>query len=189
MHSGNKLKSAWNVLYLLCSHTLLFLWWTIHPCKLIPKNYFFASIIFNPNLKMLLPSKMKGLLWWHQFDGLGMIMTSLTTPLQPSVFISELNAYFTSSNQYAVEKTSHAAILLIQYYVSLGSMSQYVSKNSRKLPVHVDFKYTAQFLCYSKYAAHRWVGLYKQPVVTHSPPLALETFTHYCVYIIPQKTQ
>ncbi len=43
------------------------------------------------------------------------------------------------------------------------------------------------FLCNSKCATHRWVGLYKPPVVTHSPPFALETFTHYCVYIIPQK--
>ncbi len=44
-----------------------------------------------------------------------------------------------------------------------------------------------EFLCNSKCATHRWVGLYK-PVVTHSPLFALDTFTHYCVYIIPQKT-
>ncbi len=39
-----------------------------------------------------------------------------------------------------------------------------------------------------KGATHRWVGLHKPPVVTHSPLVALDTFTHYCVYIIPQKT-
>ncbi len=49
-----------------------------------------------------------GLLWWHEFDGLGISVTSWTTPLQLSVFVSELNAYFTTSNQFAVEKTSHA---------------------------------------------------------------------------------
>ncbi len=37
----------------------------------------FAFIIVNLNLKMLLASKMMGLLWWHQFDGLGISVTSL----------------------------------------------------------------------------------------------------------------
>ncbi len=64
----------------------------------------FAFIIFHSNLKRLLPSKTMGLLWWHQFDGLGMSMTSLTTPLQLSVFMFEWNAYFTTSNQFVVEK-------------------------------------------------------------------------------------
>ncbi len=32
------------------------------------------------------------------------------------------------------------------------------------------------------------MGLHKPAVVTHSPLLALDTFTHYCVYITPQKT-
>ncbi len=32
------------------------------------------------------------------------------------------------------------------------------------------------FLCNSKCATHRWVGLYKPPVVTHSPLCALDTF-------------
>ncbi len=32
------------------------------------------------------------------------------------------------------------------------------------------------FLCNSKSATHRWVGLYKPPVVTHSPLCALDTF-------------
>ncbi len=32
------------------------------------------------------------------------------------------------------------------------------------------------------------MGLHKPPVVTYSPLLALDTFTHYCVYITPQKT-
>ncbi len=64
---------------------------------------------------MLLPSKMMGLLWWHQFDGLGMSMTSLTTPLQLSVLISEWNAYFTTSNQFSVEKKQvMPSIFLIQ---------------------------------------------------------------------------
>ncbi len=40
----------------------------------------FAFIIFNPNLKMLLRSKIMGLLSWHQYDGLGMSVTSLTRP-------------------------------------------------------------------------------------------------------------
>ncbi len=32
------------------------------------------------------------------------------------------------------------------------------------------------FLCNSKCATHRWVGLYKPPVVKHSPLCALDTF-------------
>ncbi len=39
------------------------------------------------------------------------------------------------------------------------------------------------FLCNSKCATHRWVGLYKPPVVIHSPLLALDTFhTLLCVH-------
>ncbi len=39
------------------------------------------------------------------------------------------------------------------------------------------------FLCNSKCATHRWVGLYKPPVVTHSPLYALDTFhTLLCVH-------
>ncbi len=75
---------------------------------------------------MLLPSKMMDLLWLHQFDGLD--MSTLTTPLQLSVFISEWNAYFTTSNQFSVEKQATPSIFLIQYSVSLGSTSQYGSK-------------------------------------------------------------
>ncbi len=38
-------------------------------------------------------------------------------------------------------------------------------------------------LCKSKCATHRWVGLYKPPVVTHSPLCALDTFhTLLCVH-------
>ncbi len=48
---------------------------------------------------------------------------------------------------------------------------------------------TSTFLCNSKCATHRRVVLYKPPVVTHSPLFALDTFTHYCVYITLQKTQ
>ncbi len=62
---------------------------------------------------MLLPSKLKGLLWWHQFDGLDMSVTSWTTPLQLSVFISEWNAYFTTSNQFSVEKQATPSIFPI----------------------------------------------------------------------------
>ncbi len=36
------------------------------------------------------------------------------------------------------------------------------------------------FLCNSKCATHRWVGMYKPPLVTHSPLFALD--------IIPQKS-
>ncbi len=39
------------------------------------------------------------------------------------------------------------------------------------------------FLCNSKCATHRWVGLYKPPVVTHSPLCTLDTFhTLLCVH-------
>ncbi len=39
------------------------------------------------------------------------------------------------------------------------------------------------FLCSSKCASHRWVGLHKPPVVTHSPLFALDTFhTLLCVH-------
>ncbi len=44
------------------------------------------------------------------------------------------------------------------------------------------------FLCNFKCATHRWAGLHKPPVATHSPLHALDTFTHHCVSIIPQKT-
>ncbi len=56
-----------------------------------------AFIIFNPNLKMLLPSKLKGLLSWHQFDGLGMSVTSWTTPLQLPVFWMKRLLYYIQS--------------------------------------------------------------------------------------------
>ncbi len=75
-------------------------------CKV--QKFLFAFIIFHPNLKRLLPSNMMGLLWCNQFDSLGMSMTSLTTPLQLSVFMFEWSGYFTTSNQFALEKTSHA---------------------------------------------------------------------------------
>ncbi len=39
------------------------------------------------------------------------------------------------------------------------------------------------FLCSSKCASHKWVGLHKPPVVTHSPLFALDTFhTLLCVH-------
>ncbi len=44
------------------------------------------------------------------------------------------------------------------------------------------------FFCNSKCATHCWVGLYKPPVVTHSPLLALHLHTIVCT-LIPQKTQ
>ncbi len=50
------------------------------------------------------------------------------------------------------------------------------------LPLHHHRKNGQTFLCNSKCATHRWVGLYKPPVVTHSLLFSLDTFTHYCVY-------
>ncbi len=38
------------------------------------------------------------------------------------------------------------SIFLIQYSVSLGSTSQYGSENSRKLPIHTDFKIIFQII-------------------------------------------
>ncbi len=56
-------------------------------------------------------------------------------------------------------------------------------------PYHITGKNCRTFIFVQfKCTAHRWVGLHKPPVVTHSPLLALDTFTHYCVHIIPQKT-
>ncbi len=43
---------------------------------------------------------------------------------------------------------------------------------------------SVQFKC----ATHRWADLHKPPVATHSPLHALDTFTHHCVSIIPQRT-
>ncbi len=54
------------------------------------------------------------------------------------------------------------------------------------LPHHIKNCQTS--LCNSKCATHRWVGLYKPTVVTHSPLFSLNTFTLYSVYIIPQNT-
>ncbi len=55
-------------------------------------------------------------------------------------------------------------------------------------PYHTKEKnwtFFVQFKC----ATHRWVGLYKPPVVTHSP-LCTRHFSKHCyVYTIPQKTQ
>ncbi len=71
-------------------------------------------------------------------------VTSLTTPLQLSVFISEWNAYFTTSNQFAVEKTSnalyfpHLILFFSQKYVTIQKTKRV--KNGRKHPVHTDFK-------------------------------------------------
>ncbi len=53
--------------------------------------------------------------------------------------------------------------------------------NPLTLPHHR--KKLSNFLCNSKWAKHRWVGLYKPPVVTHSPLFALDTFhTLLCVH-------
>ncbi len=46
-------------------------------------------------------------------------------------------------------------------------------------------KKTVNFFC----ATHRWVGLYKPPVLTHSPLCTRHFSKHCCVYTIPQKTQ
>ncbi len=47
---------------------------------------------------MLLPSKMMGLLWWHQFDGLDISVTSWTTTLQLSVhFLIKRQLYYIQS--------------------------------------------------------------------------------------------
>ncbi len=58
---------------------------------------------------MLLPSKMMGLFWWHQFDGLGMSVTSLATPLQLSSvhFWMKCLLYCIQSIR-SRKKTSHA---------------------------------------------------------------------------------
>ncbi len=55
------------------------------------------------------------------------------------------------------------------------------SPNTPNLTTPKKKKLYETFLCNSKCATHRWVGLYKPPVVTHSPLCALDTFTHYCV--------
>ncbi len=43
-------------------------------------------------------------------------------------------------------------------------------------PYHTKEKTVWNFLCNAKCATHRWVGLFKPPVVTHSPLCALDTF-------------
>ncbi len=53
-------------------------------------------------------------------------------------------------------------------------------------PYHTKEK-TELFLCNFKCATHRWVGLYKPPVVTHSPLCTRHFSKHCCVYTIPQK--
>ncbi len=47
--------------------------------------------------------------------------------------------------------------------------------NTPTLPHH------RNILCNSKCATHRWVGLYKPPIVTHSPLFALDTFHTFTV--------
>ncbi len=51
-------------------------------------------------------------------------------------------------------------------------------------PYHIKGKNCLRlFLCYSKCATHRWVGLYQPPAETHSPLFALDTFhTLLCVH-------
>ncbi len=61
------------------------------------------------------------------------------------------------------------------------------SKHSPTLPHQKKKNVWNFFFVQFKCATHRWVGLYKPPVVTHSPLCALYTFTHCCVYTIPQK--
>ncbi len=50
-----------------------------------------------------------------------------------------------------------------------------LSKHPPTLP-HQRKNCNKLFLCNSKCATHRWVGLYEPPVVTHSPLCALDTF-------------
>ncbi len=100
-------------------------------------KHLFAFIIFNPNLKMLLPSEMMGLLWWHQFDGLGISLISLTMPLQMSVFTSEWNAYFTTSNQFAVEKNKPCPL-----FSSLNNLFILEVHHNMEIKKIVNFRFT-----------------------------------------------
>ncbi len=73
----------------------------------------------------------------------------------------------------------HANPYLLKHGPSPRPLSKHppTLPHQRKKPVW-DF-----FLCSSKCATHRWVGLYKPPVVTHSPLCALDTFhTLLCVH-------
>lgn len=81
-------------------------------------------------------------------------LTHLTTPLHTEIVrrrsllacnnslfpnLSERNAYFTSSNQLAVEKTGHAHCL--SNNLLLWELCHKMKKKQRlQLPVHVDFK-------------------------------------------------
>ncbi len=61
--------------------------WTINQCacKFIHWKYMFVLVIFNKNLNICYRSRMAFLLWWRQFDslGIGLGRICLTWPLQP----------------------------------------------------------------------------------------------------------
>ncbi len=111
-----------------------------------PQKKLFAFIIFNPNLKMLLPSKMMGLLWWHQFDGLDISVTSWTTTLQLSVhFLMKRLLYYIQS--IWSRKNKPCPLISLFNILFLSEVRHNTgSKNGRKLPVHADFKAFPQFL-------------------------------------------
>ncbi len=94
----------------------------LHSCKSIPPKMF-AFIIFNPNLKMLLPAKMMG--FSRDISLTAWAWASLTPPLQLSVS----NAYFTTSNQFAVEKNKPCPLFSpFNILVLSEKTSQYRSK-------------------------------------------------------------
>ncbi len=51
-----------------------------------PQKKLFAFIIFNPNVKMLLPTKMMGLLSWHQYE------RDLFNHAPPTVSVQPINS-------------------------------------------------------------------------------------------------
>ncbi len=105
------------------------------------------------------------------------------TPLQKSLVPSILDIFLTRCSSKAksiVEDPTHPSHSLFQL---LPSGRRYRSIRARSARLLNSF-FPQAFIS----VQFRWAGLHKPPVATHSPLHALDTFTHHCVSIIPQKT-
>ncbi len=113
---------------------------------------------------------------YHQEDG-----TGTSEPAPPgcsTAFSPRLWEPWTQITPPSSKKI-HANPYLLKHGPPPPPPSLSLSKHPPTLPHQR--KNCVNFFVQFKCATHRWVGLYKPPVVTHSPLCALDTFSHTAV--------
>ncbi len=105
--------------------TLFTLRWTINQCacKFIHWKYMFVLVIFNKNRNICFRSRMAFLLWWRQFDslGIGLGRICLTWPLQPlfgyTWEMERRNNEINNPLQYSISVGNSVILYYILYYI------------------------------------------------------------------------